>query len=196
MHRAPSLPLIALTVLLLTGCTAGGAPGDAAAGSPSASASTGSAVATPSESESRSAGVQPCATADLKVSLGKQGGAADRASYPLRLTNTGDTCTVRGYGVAAFVSGDPGTLIGPPAKEVERRSVRKVVLRKGDRAVATLREADAGDFPRRTCRPTLARGLRVAPPDANESVYVPRSTTACLSEEVQQLSVTPYRPAR
>lgn len=188
--------MAALMVALLAGCTAEAGPDGDAAGSPSASASSGAASATASGSASRPPGVQTCETADLEVSLGKQQGASGGATYPLQLTNTGDTCTVRGYGAVAFVAGDPGGLIGPPAKQVERRSVRKVVLRKGDRAVATLRETNAGDFPRKKCRPTLARGLRVAPPGADASVYVPHSTTACLSEEFQQLSVTPYRPAR
>ena len=108
--------------------------------------------------------IPTCARANLKfhVSLGR--GAAGTFNYLLRFTNTSHrTCYLFGFpGVRAV--NRHGRQLGSPAAWVSGAPLRVVTLRRGWTAHAVLRITDVTLFPRRLCRPAMARGLRVIPP--------------------------------
>jgi hypothetical protein len=197
MQRLRSLAAAAAFVALASSCTPSGDPSasDSASGSASASPSGASASASkPAGSASAKPGIQRCATADLRITLGRGEGAAGSTYLPVRLKNTSDgPCRTGGYGGAALASGDPGNLVGRPADRLRKGPVRRFVLQKGGSAEATLQETNADNYPARRCRPTLARGVRVYPPNDTSSVFLARSTTACQSERVHQLAMTAFR---
>lgn len=182
MQRRRGLALAAAVVAVVSGCTS--------SDNPSASASASEAVG----AASGKPGIQRCATADLDITLGPGEGAAGSTFYAVRLKNTsGHPCRTGGYGRAALASGDPGRLVGRPADRVQKAAARRFVLQDGKSAEATLQESNADNYPVKQCRPTSARGLRVSPPDDTASVFLAHSTTACQSERVHQLRLTPYQ---
>jgi hypothetical protein len=122
-----------------------------------------------------------CATSELVVWLDTQaGGAAAGSTYfKLVFTNlSGHVCTLRGYpGVSAVDL--RGRRVGAPAARERTVPPRLVRLSAGSAAVAVLQIADALNFPRSTCRPTTAAGIRVYPPDQTASKVVPFPFRAC-----------------
>jgi hypothetical protein len=106
-------------------------------------------------------------------------GAAGSVYYTLELTNLSrHACTLRGYpGVSAVSLG--GGRLGSAASRDAATPSRRVVLKPGATATATLRIVQAGNFPARTCRMTTAAGLRVYPPNQRASKVVPFPFDAC-----------------
>jgi hypothetical protein len=206
----------ALAVLVLGGCssTDSGTSGDTATASPSAAESSPASAppsspagSSPSASPSVSAGtptsspptartVEPCITADLRVSLSPGEGAAGSTYYSLRLANVSDhPCRTGGFGGVSLVETPQGAPIGAPADRVKKSQARPVLLKPGGRAEATLQETNAENYSKDKCRPTRAKGLRVYPPNETRSAYVRHATTACRSAGVHLLSLSPYRAA-
>src|SRR5260370_9743731 len=90
----------------------------------------------------RPAGPGPCSTADLKLTVGQENGAAGTVYYPVEFTNTStSTCTIYGFPGVAFVTKPGGSVIGAPAA----RSVAEpglITLGPGATAHATLAVSD------------------------------------------------------
>jgi hypothetical protein len=202
-HLARPLLGVVLGGLLLGGCGAGGegAPSPASSASSSAPGSSAPAGASPSVSASSRAPMSnepataECRVGDLRFHLSPGEGAAGSTYYRLRMTNTSDApCASGGYGGVSLVAEPGGAPIGAPADRVEpgRRTV--FTLRPGEAAEATLRETNAGNYPRPRCHPAPARGLRVYPPDETRSTFVHHATTACSAAGVHLLQLSPYTP--
>jgi Domain of unknown function (DUF4232) len=121
-----------------------------------------------------------CAGSGLVVWLDTTGdGTAGSIYYKLELTNlSGHTCTLRGY---PGVSGIDlhGRQLGSPALRNPAHPTRAVSLRNGASATAVLRIVEAGNYPRATCRPVSAAGIRVYPPNDTASKLVPFPFQAC-----------------
>jgi hypothetical protein len=190
----------AAVVLLLGGCGSSSSAGAGdASPSTSASPSSTSASTSPSPSPSRSAspsasGTASCVLAELRVSLSAGEGAAGSTFYSLRLTNTSrKPCRTGGFGGVSLVEAPTGAPIGAPADRVDKSQVRRLTLRPGGHAEATLRVVQASNFPRAACTPVAAKGLRVYPPDETRSAFVAHPMTACRSGRTHLLSLSPYR---
>jgi Protein of unknown function (DUF4232) len=124
--------------------------------------------------------IPACATSGLVVWLdGGAGVAAGSAYYPLTFTNlSGRACTLAGYpGVSAV--GLAGGQLGRAAARDRTARARTVVLAAGRSATAMLQIATAENFPRATCRPVTAAGLRVYPPGQTAARLVPFPFSAC-----------------
>jgi hypothetical protein len=209
-HLARPLLGVVLGAVLLGGCGGGGEGGPSPASPASSTAPTSASASAPasaspsvSASVSESSGAtmsnEPataeCRVGDLRFHLSPGEGAAGSTYYRLRMTNTSSApCASGGYGGVSLVAEPGGAPIGAPADRVEpgRRTV--FTLRPGEAAEATLRETNAGNYPRPRCHPAPARGLRVYPPDETRSTFVHHATTACSAAGVHLLQLSPYTP--
>lgn len=120
-------------------------------------------------------------------------GAAGSIYYQLQLTNlSGRTCTLSGYpGVSAISLS--GRQIGRSATRESGAKARTVTLKSGQSAASTLRIVEAGNFPTSACKPTLAAGLRVYPPNQKAAKTVPFPFEACSGSGPAVLSVGPVK---
>ena len=120
-----------------------------------------------------------CTHQHLSARVAGSEGAAGSTYVTLRFTNTGHSaCALLGHPGVSFVAGDDGHSVGLPAAKANDK-YKVVKLQAGQSADATLRIANALNFPRSTCSPTAVRGLRVYPPGGRKSFFLKLSTTAC-----------------
>jgi hypothetical protein len=111
-----------------------------------------------------------CATSGL---------VAGSTYYSLEFTNlSGHRCTLFGYpGVSAVDLG--GRQLGIAGSRDAHTPSRTVNLAAGKTASAVLQVTDPGVFPKTSCRPVTAAGLRVYPPNQTEPRVVPFPFSAC-----------------
>jgi hypothetical protein len=143
-------------------------------------AGTALAAAPAANAAARASAVPACPTSGLVVWLDTRGsGAAGSVYYTLELTNlTGRRCSLLGYPeVSAATLG--GRRLGSSAGRDPAYAPRRIVLADGASAAATLRVTDAHNFPRASCGPVTAAGLRVEPPGRTGSKVVPFPFLAC-----------------
>jgi hypothetical protein len=121
----------------------------------------------------------PCATSGLVVWLDTNGDATAGSTYfALEFTNeSGHACTLQGYPGVSAVDLHGHRLGSPGSRDVS--TARIVRLADGDTAKARLRIVVAGNFPRTTCQPRAAAGVRVYPPNQTASKTVPFPFEAC-----------------
>ena len=137
-----------------------------------------------------------CHNADLKASYKSTGAGAGHAYGRIRLTNTSDhPCVTRGFGGLSYVGKGDGTQIGAAADRAPSK-VRRVLLHPGERAVSTVDELNALNFPKRRCHPVHVNGFRVYVLDSKRSQFVPHATTGCMRPRVHLLSHKAYRATR
>jgi len=124
-------------------------------------------------------GAARCATATTVVWIDTAGdAAAGSVYYRLKFTNlAARTCTLVGFPGVSAVDLAGGRLGSPASRNSARPSVVELVS--GGTASAVLRIAQAANFPRSACRPTMAAGLRVYAPNATASKVVPFPLAAC-----------------
>ena len=136
----------------------------------------------------RAAGGAPrCATPRLRISVGtgagtgastgtSTGASAPRVTrYRLDFTNvSGVTCTLSGYPEVAAYRGD-GAQIGNEAGRDTSVAARHIVLAPGASAHAAI----TASVSRGPCRPVVAAGLRVVPPDQKAASYIRHTLRAC-----------------
>jgi hypothetical protein len=209
-HLARPLLGVVLGAVLLGGCGGGGEGGPSPASPASSTAPTSASASAPasaspsvsasvSESSGATTSNEPataeCRVGDLRFHLSPGEGAAGSTYYRLRMTNTSSApCASGGYGGVSLVAEPGGAPIGAPADRLQPGRRTPFTLRPGAAAEATLRDTDAGNYPRSRCHPTSARGLRVYPPDETHSTFVPLATTACSAGGVHLLQLSPYAP--
>ncbi len=131
-----------------------------------------------------------CQTSGLVVWLNTEGdGTAGSIYYKLEFTNlTGSTCTLTGYpGVSAVDL--TGHQLGSPAGHDTFAAPHTVTLAGGATKTATLRIAEAGNFPASQCHMVPAAGVRVYPPNQTASKLVPFPFSACSHTGPAVLSV-------
>lgn len=135
-----------------------------------------------------------CRSSDLRADYRPRSAAAGHRYGVIRLRNVGPrACVVQGYGGLSYVGGGDGAEIGAPADRLPGTTARRVVLAPGDRAVSTVAETVAENYPRRACRPVEVDGFRVYAPDATRSFFVQHATTGCLDDSVHLREHGPYR---
>lgn len=171
--------LAAALLLVMAGCSSGG--GDVAGGS------TTTAPATTAPASSAAAGTTTgapattprCTSAELKVTLGPDEGAAGSVDRPLVFTNSGSrTCELTGFPGVSYVAGDDGHQVGPAAQESGPRG-GEVRMAPGKSSAAPLQLVQVANFDAAVCNPTPVRGLRVYPPGETASIFVQMDGTGC-----------------
>jgi len=153
-------------------CAAALAPVAALAGTASPAAPAASAPA--------------CPASGLVIWVGGSQGALGTIYYNLNYTNlSGHACTLRGHPGISTVNLNGGR-IGAPALwgnpgNVKTRTVR---LAKGATATSVLAVQQTGVFPPQVCRPVMAAGLRIYPPNQLTSRLVPYPIGACSTKQI------------
>ena len=135
-----------------------------------------------------------CRTSGLVVWLNTNGnGTAGTIFYTLNFTNlSGRSCTLRGYpGVSAVNLG--GRQLGRPATRSTGTRVRTVTIRNGGTARATVGIVDALNFPRSSCVPVTAAGLRIFPPNQAASKTTPFPFLTCSAGAASNLRIQAVR---
>ncbi len=136
----------------------------------------------------------PCRTSDLAVVLrGSQAAAGSTFSHLVLTNTTGHSCVTGGFAGVSYVGGGNGTQIGAPARRVSAGQSHPLVLQPGGRALATLQQANAANYPSGRCQPTHADGLRVYPPNQTAAVFLRQPTLACAKRTAHLLSIAPFR---
>jgi hypothetical protein len=197
--RAIAPALVAVTALIVAGCSESTTPGQAASQPPvptfsssvppAAGSSNPSTPATPPSSAPAEQPPQTdpadkalegeCKATELKLSIGKGDAAAGTAFRPLRFTNTGSrTCPMQGFPGVSYVAGDDGHQVGPAAFR-EGTKGAAVSLAPGETAFAEVGFVQVRNFDAGVCKPTAVRGLRVYPPHETASMFLPLEGTGC-----------------
>lgn len=126
------------------------------------------------------AAVPACHVSQLTVSLGRSDGAAGTIYYPIIFTNRGPaTCSLHGFPGVSSVGGDDGHQIGAPARRQPGSRPLTLVLKPHRSASAAYGQAQALNYPKPTCKPVTARGLRVYAPNVTAARYLPLKHLAC-----------------
>ncbi len=189
--------LVSAAVLLLAACgSAGSSAGQQASGQPSSALVSSPSVSSPSATTGV-AGLRPCRTSQLRVTVGTTGGAAAGTSYlPLDFTNvSGRSCILSGYPRVSFVMGSPGRQVGDAGADDINFGPVTVTVASGASAHAWLGIAAVGNYPPSQCAPVTARRLRVYPPGQSSPLYAGIKAWAC-SKNISNSSpllITPVR---
>jgi hypothetical protein len=136
--------------------------------------------------------VTSCATSALKVSLGRANATAGTTFYPLKFVNKSKrTCTLRGYpGVSAVTSS--GKQIGRAAQRTQAK-FRTVTLAPGKQQSSSVGIVDTGNFSKARCKPVMAAGLKVIPPNQKQAVTLKKKFSTCSSTASTSLQVKPIK---
>ncbi|MFI6167159.1 DUF4232 domain-containing protein [Nocardia sp. NPDC051052] len=140
-------------------------------------------------------GVPACASGDLTVSLGQQGGAAGSIYVPIVFTNAGTApCTLSGYPGVSLATGTPPTPIGPPAEpDTASATPQPVTLAPTQSAHAIVRYSQAGNY---DCDRTPAQYLLINPPNQPTPTPQPFTAEACVKPAYLLLHVDYIKPGR
>lgn len=155
------------------------------------------AVAAPVSSSAagtaRVASTPRCASSGLVAWIDTNGnGTAGSTFYQLKFTNlSGHRCTLRGYPGVSGVNLS-GHRLGRAASRDHGDPSHLISLGNGATATATLRIVDTGVFGT-GCRPVIAAGLRVYPPNQATAKFVPFPFSACSHSGPGYLSVRAVR---
>lgn len=182
-HGALAVCGIASIALLAVAC------GTASAPSPGSSNKTVTVTATPQPT-----GPGQCSTADLKLTIGQENGAAGTVYYPIEFTNTSSSaCTMYGYPGVAFVTKPGGRVIGAPAgRSSSERDV--ITLDPGITAQATLAVSDVLLANNCHQHQVPVKWLQVYPPDQYTALFArfsPPNGYGCADKSLVVMHVEP-----
>ncbi|WP_037176649.1 DUF4232 domain-containing protein [Rhodococcus sp. UNC363MFTsu5.1] len=191
--------LLATTALTLAACSNSDTEGNpTAAPAPTTTTASTEAPAV----ETTAAGPPPptsapddpntCAATELMLTAGQPEGAAGSTIIPLVFTNIGGrTCKLDGFPGVSYVAQENGPEVGAPATR-SGAGQGPVELTSDGKATAQVRAIQVANYPPELCEPTPVAGLRVFPPNAYASLFLPFPGTGCAKTgpEVNQLEVT------
>ncbi|MEO5901237.1 MAG: DUF4232 domain-containing protein [Ilumatobacteraceae bacterium] len=121
-------------------------------------------------------GINPCATAQLHITLGETDGAAGNQYTPIVFTNGGpSTCTLDGHPGVSFVDA-AGNQVGDSAHR-NAGATPTVTLQVGAQAHATIDYHDPGFFD--DCAPAPTVSVKIYPPDQTEAIALPFPSSLC-----------------
>jgi hypothetical protein len=175
------VPLGAVTVAIAA-CGSGSSSSAGAMASTSTRPTT--LASSPQPTPAGRAAPAACRTGQLTGTLrfGPGSGSAGHMTGALLLRNAAAAaCTLRGYPGVSFVDAR-GHQLGIPA-ERQGASGGTVTVRPGKAAGAQLSIVDVDVYPRAACRPTVASGLRVYPPDQTAALYVAHPVRVCRRDQ-------------
>ncbi len=193
-----SLAAVGLTVTACGGSTPSASSPTSAASTPAASASSSQPSATPtptpSSSVTTSTQVTGCLSRYLHGATGLSQGTAGSVYVVITFKNLDNVpCTLYGFPGVALAAGTPVTDVGQPSTENMTTARELVTLQPGGYANATLRIADAGNFPMSECTQVKTTWLAVIPPNQTIPLFIPWQSVACKGT-AKLLSVTAVRP--
>jgi hypothetical protein len=136
-----------------------------------------------------------CSSASLVIWLNTQGsGAAGSTFYNLEITNLGaSACTLSGYPGVSGVGLDSHQLGSAASRNPQHKPVTVTISPRGS-AHVVLRIVDALNYPKSTCAPAMAAGLRVYAPGQTASKLIPYPFLACSRSGANYLSVEAVQP--
>jgi hypothetical protein len=146
-------------------------------------------IASPAAS---AATAKPCSSANLVIWAGAKfgGGTAGGFEYEIKFTNLGSaTCTLKGVPSVSAVDLH-GKRIGAAASAGAGKKTT-VTLGSGQTAIADVLIADALNFPKNKCEPTLAAGLRVGVPGGSGAKVAPIAFETCAKASAATITVDP-----
>jgi uncharacterized protein DUF4232 len=185
--------LLVLGALALAGCGNGHKAAPVTSASTRAASGTTSAETGTATAPSAVASTARCTTSALAVwiGLGEGGATAGSNFYPLELTNVSShACHLFGFpGVSAFA----GHQLGSPAQRNHAVPEHTVTLQPGQTAHTVVQITDVSNFSASQCKPVLATGLKVIPPDERTSLGVPFSFRACSKAGPIFLTIQPVQ---
>jgi len=149
---------------------------------------------TPSPSSLR---VARCTADHLTGTLTAGDGAGAGSTFPyLVLKNTGSSpCQLQGWPGVSFVGDGKGTQLGAAATFDRSSPHATVTLLPNGHAHAPLKIAQAANYPKSSCKPKQADGLRVYVPGEKHSIFVKASgLTACTNSTLQLLQTQAIQP--
>ena len=188
MARVLAIP-VAVAAVAFAGCGSGHKSVEpVSSGSTSAGTTTATLPSTPSSTTAR------CGTSALAIwiGVGEGGSTAGSTFYPLELTNVSShACHLFGFpGVSAFA----GHQLGSPAQRNHAVPEHTITLAPRDTAHTVVQITDVSNFSASQCKPVLATGLKVIPPDERTSLGIPFSFRACSKTGPIYLIVQPIQP--
>jgi hypothetical protein len=170
------------------------------AGSSSGAVSTPAASPQPPATQAVSPGpAQPatapgCITRYLNITATTSGAAAGSSYATLVFKNLDNVpCTLYGFPGVSQADGQPVQDVGQPSSEDSATARELVTLKPGGYAYATLKIADASNFPASECTPVSSQWLYVIPPNQYAALPVYYASTAC-NGSARLLTVTAVRP--
>jgi hypothetical protein len=120
----------------------------------------------------------PCASSQLKLSVGIGQGTAGTSYQVLVLTNTGAApCTLFGYPGVSFVDSS-GAIIGKPATR-DTGTEHTITLAVGGAANALSRQPEPGNFAPAACQVKTADRVRVYPPNQKVALFANDAVQVC-----------------
>lgn len=137
------------------------------------------------------AAAKPCSSSGLVIWAGPEegGGTAGGFTYRLEFTNlSGASCTLVGYPSVSAVN-LKGKRVGAAAMPGPGTKLGPLTLAPGDSATATLQIADALNFPKGKCKPTMAAGLRITVPGGSGAKIAPLAFETCAAAQSKTLTV-------
>lgn len=198
MTRTRIALLVATSALTLAACGSPSTEGNPTAAPAPATTTTAEAPAV----ETTVAGPPPvttapddpntCAATELMLTAGQPEGAAGSTMIPLAFTNIGGrTCLLDGFPGVSYVAEERGPEVGAPATR-SGPGFGPVELVSDSKATAQVRAIQVMNYPAEVCEPKPVAGLRVFPPNAYASLFLPFPGTGCskIGPEVNQLEVT------
>jgi hypothetical protein len=192
-------------VALTAACSASTVTVSTPSGTTPAATSTAAPPATPATSASGNApattspatasGLAACSSRYLRGDLGLSQGTAGSVYQVITFTNLNNVpCTMYGYPGVALANGTPVTDVGAPADRDHTATPTRVTLQPQGVASATLRIADAGNFPSAQCKIVNTTWLSAIPPGQYVPLYVPYKTMGCSDSATHLLTITPVVP--
>jgi hypothetical protein len=133
-----------------------------------------------------------CETPGLVIWLDTNGKeTAGSVFYNLQFTNlSGHTCTLNGFPFITAVSLS-GSQLGRRAAFDHTTAPHSVTLKQGATVKAVLQVVDVDNLPPPKCKPVIAAGLRVFPPNQTRAKVVPFPFGACSASGAVFLRVRP-----
>jgi len=155
-------------------------------------------AASPTPTVTGIAGLAPCRTAKLLITVddSQAGGSAGSAYYPLKFTSTSSTaCEMYGFPGVSFTAAPTGSgqQIGMAAQRSSAFPKVAIRLAPGASAHAWLKVTVARNYPASSCQPVTAHWLRIYPPGETVPGYVEHDFSACSSASLSLLAVLPVR---
>jgi hypothetical protein len=187
------LPILALPVAFLAGCTATGTSAAPASPAPTTTgpASPAPTTTSPATTAPTTASVAPvdngtprCRTGDLKATSAYGDGATGHFSVNLRFTNkSGHSCTLYGYPGVSWVAGNDGKQVNDPFKRVTAAK-KTITLKPGATAHSMLLQSQTAFFDAKDCKEVQARGYRIYAPDETAAIFVNSPQKVCSGKGV------------
>jgi hypothetical protein len=148
-------------------------------------------IAAPAASGDASAASTPaCTTSGLVVWLDtNSNGALGSIFFNMMFANeSGHRCTVTGYpGVSAVDLN--GHQLGAAASHDSGVKKKTITLNNGQAATAELRVVETGVFSTSVCKPKMAAGFRVYPPNQRAAKYAPFAFLTCSNKSNPNLTI-------